>query len=325
MRDHLIGYLLNALDPSEHEMVEAELGRDPQLRSDLDVLSRALAPLAADKEHYTPPLGLAQRTCEFVTTQARVSVAPAALATPSYWRLTDFAVAAGIFLAASLLFVPAISQSRFAMRVTQCQDNLRQIGRGLAEYSNAHQGYFPALELDGNSAAAGIYAPRLIENRFISGPQLLICPASSLANRAGEFKVPLCRDLERAERERLRHMHREMGGSCGYNLGYVCEDGYHPTKNLGRERFAIMADVPRDEAPHTSLNHDGKGQNVLFEDGHVLYMTTCKAAGCSDDIFVNDSGETAPGLHVDDAVVAPSQVRPKLIPAKSRPLQELNR
>ena len=29
MRDHLIGYLLGALEPDEHEAVEAHLGRDP--------------------------------------------------------------------------------------------------------------------------------------------------------------------------------------------------------------------------------------------------------------------------------------------------------
>ena len=43
-------------------------------------------------------------------------------------------VAAGIFIAASLLFFPAMNQSRFAARLTGCKNNLRQVGLGLDMY-----------------------------------------------------------------------------------------------------------------------------------------------------------------------------------------------
>src|SRR3990172_9971212 len=105
MRVHLIGYLLDALEPDEHEMVKAQLSRDPHLKRELELLSRSLAPLAADRAHHEPPAGLAHRTCEFVAMQARVTVAPSvATVSQSRWSLADLAVAAGIFLAATMLF-----------------------------------------------------------------------------------------------------------------------------------------------------------------------------------------------------------------------------
>jgi hypothetical protein len=314
MRDHLIGYLLGALEPSEHEQVEVQLGRDPHLRRELDLISRCLEPLAADKEHIDPPAGLADRTCEFVAAQAQVRLAPAGGFLRSRWTLADLVVAAGIFFAAATLFFPALNQSRFAARLAGCQNNLRQIGMALTSYSALHNGFFPNVPTDGSLAAAGVYATRLLEHGLISGPQVVVCPASSLADRLVEFRVPTSREWETAEGAQLIQLQRQAGGSYGYNLGYVVNGQYQPTRNLHRRTFAIMADAPNSQPPYHSLNHGGCGQNVLFEDGHVQYLTTCKAWGCNDDIFVNDDGQMAPGLHVNDAVIGTSECRPVVAP-----------
>src|SRR4029078_9538570 len=108
--EQLIGYLLSALEPDEHQLVEAQLSRDPQLKRDLDLLSRSLQPLACDREHYHAPLGLAHRTCEFVAEQAQILPAPSTPAyAPSSWRLSDMVVAAGIFIAATQVFFPGLN------------------------------------------------------------------------------------------------------------------------------------------------------------------------------------------------------------------------
>jgi anti-sigma-K factor RskA len=62
MREQLVGYLLDALDASERDEVETALGSSAALRTDLERLSAALAPLAADGEPFSPPPGLAERT-----------------------------------------------------------------------------------------------------------------------------------------------------------------------------------------------------------------------------------------------------------------------
>lgn len=228
------------------------------------------------------------------------------------WTWADLVVAAGIFFAAAMLFFPALNQSRFAARLTGCQNNLRNIGMALTSYSDAHHGFFPNVPVEGRCAVAGIYAPRLITHGFLTGSEFLVCPASPLADRVIEFRSPTEEELENAPDSQVVEMHRNMGGSYGYNLGYVTNGVYQSTKNLQHTRFAIMADAPTQAPPYRTLNHDGAGQNVLFEDLHVQYLTTCKAHGCNDDIFVNDQGAVAPGLHVHDAVIGSSPVRPRI-------------
>jgi hypothetical protein len=324
MRDQLIGYLLDALEPAEHEMVEAQLRLDPHLKHELAVLARCLGPLAADRGYFEPPCGLAHRTCEFVAQQAQTTLPPAGGYQRSRWRLSDLVVAAGIFFAAVTLFFPAVNQSRFAARLAGCQNNLRQIGLALTSYSEAHNGYFPTVASDGRLGVAGAYASQLIDHGFLDDSQAVVCPASSLAERTGGFRVPTLEQLRQAHGQELARLQKLIGGSYGYNLGYVSNGRYQSTKNLRRPTFALMADAPTSEPPYVSLNHGGCGQNVLFEDQHVQYLTTCNAQGCEDNIYLNDRGEMAPGVHVHDAVIGPSQARP-LVPQSKDASELLNR
>lgn len=314
MRDQLIGYLLEALDLSEHQEVEAQLSRDPQLQRELDLLARSLLPLAADKAHWEPPTGLADRTCACVLQQGvtvSLTLSPAAHA-PQRWSMTDMLVAAGLFVAASLLFFPAMNQSRFAARVTQCQNNLRQFGLAMHNYSLMHNGFFPDVPLDGHCAAAGIVAVRLRDLGFLSGSHLVLCPASDKADEASSFRIPTLAELQVARGAQLAWLQQRMGGSLGFNLGFVANGRYYSPRNLHRVRYALVADAPNSQKPYHSLNHGGCGQNVLFEDQHVEYLTTCRAHGCRDDIYTNDNGAVSPGLHLHDAVIAPSHARPRV-------------
>jgi hypothetical protein len=100
-----------------------------------------------------------------------------------------------------------------------------------------------------------------------------------------------------------------MGGSYGYAFGYRDNGRYKPTRNRYRDTFALAADVPADDL-NSSPNHGRAGQNVLLEDGHVIYLCTRRLEGSGDDIFQNDLGEVAAGCHADDSVVARSDASP---------------
>ena len=102
-----------------------------------------------------------------------------------------------------------------------------------------------------------------------------------------------------------------MGGSYGYHLGFVENRRHCGVRNQCRKQFALMADV-LDPASNVgrSGNHGGCGQNVLFEDFHVSYLTSCKLSGYGDDYFHNDNGQIADGLHENDSVVAHSAASP---------------
>ncbi|HTU27396.1 MAG TPA: hypothetical protein VMF30_18445, partial [Pirellulales bacterium] len=275
MRDDLVGYLLDALEPHEKLAVETQLSRDPALRQDLEAIRQKLSLLEPDQAHYTPPPGLAERTCEFVCSRIEVALTPAAPA-PARWRLVDFAVAAAVFLAASVLFLPAISKSRFAMQVTGCQNNLRELGRSLAQFANVNGGRFPSLVHGEQQFPAGVYATKLSDNGLLDEPSKVICPSSIQAAEVGEFHLPALDEIQRVSREKQADLFRRMGGSYGYNLGYLNDGRYFPTENLQRKNFALMADAPdmlpsdpasRNPAQVSSANHGRKGQNVLFEDG----------------------------------------------------------
>jgi len=67
MRDLLLGYLLDALEPEEKRELERRLSTDPELRRDLELLRRSLEPLDGSSSLIDPPAGLAGRTCEWIT------------------------------------------------------------------------------------------------------------------------------------------------------------------------------------------------------------------------------------------------------------------
>lgn len=65
MRDDLVGHLLGAIEAPDAERIEAALAdpvSGPDLRRDLEILRRAVAPLALDRDPWAPPAGLATRT-----------------------------------------------------------------------------------------------------------------------------------------------------------------------------------------------------------------------------------------------------------------------
>jgi hypothetical protein len=326
MRDDLVGYLLDALEPDEKVAIEAQLSRDPGLRQDLEALRGKLQLFEVDQAHYIPPPGLAERTCEFVYSRIEVALTPATPA-PARWRLVDFAVAAAIFLAASVLFLPALHQSRLAAGVTGCQNNLRELGRSLAQFANVNGGHFPSLVHGDGQFPAGVYATKLSDNGLLVEPSTVICPSSSQAAQVGQFRLPALDEIQNASRDRQAELYRSMGGSYGYNLGYLLDGRYHPTENLQRPTFALMADAPDSDAVRSeaarnaaagdripaqlsSLNHGRRGQNVLFEDGHVEFLKGCNADGCPDNIFLNDQGQPTAGIHRNDAVIGPSHAHP---------------
>jgi hypothetical protein len=217
---------------------------------------------------------------------------------------------AGIMVTAVLLILPAIESSRFRARVTACQENLQQLGTALVQYSEHHGKYFPQVPQQGNLAAAGIYAPALLNDGLLDSPQWVLCPGSPLAADRS-FRVPSLVQLQAATGRELVRLRGIMGGSYGYSLGYVEDGRYVSTRNLSRPTFAVMADAPSDTLPgFQSENHGGRGQNVLFEDGHVRFLTSSRPIEDGDDVFVNDTGLVAAGDHRNDSVVAGSAAAP---------------
>ena len=229
------------------------------------------------------------------------------------WTLADGIVALGICAAAAILILPAIANSRRQAAISQCQNNLRQIGQALVDYSYDHHGQFPLVPAAGNLGVAGFYAPLLKEANRITNDNVFLCPGSTLAEAEGEFVVPNSEEVLQQQGKTLLASQRKMGGSYGYAFGHQDDNGlYCANVNRSRPRFAILADSPSLHLKdHKSANHGGCGQNVLFEDNHVEYLKRCCASE-TDNLFLSDRGFVEAGRHWNDAVIGNSWARPIL-------------
>ncbi len=336
MREDLLGYLLDALDDDERLRVEEALSGDVQLQHELEALRERLAILETeDADQDEPPAGLVGRTCTVVEAYKErqlVSLASAARTQPAAtsrgrfserpergsgarrWSLIDAVVAGGIVLALAMLFFPAIANSRFQSRIASCQHNLQHLGRTLNDYSESSRGFFPRIPLEGNRAVAGLYAPILVENQYLTETDVLVCPGSRLADNLSLWRVPSLQEVDQARDRQLRDLQRTMGGSYGYTLGYLENERYQTPRNEGRACFAIMSDAPSMHLQgRRSENHGGYGQNVLFEDNHVEFIVNCVAY---DRLFVNRDGYAEAGLDKADSVIGSSAAPPFVEPLK---------
>ncbi len=325
-QEQLLGYLLGALEDDEQRHVDARLQREPELLRSLKSVERSLRPLEGLPRFYAPPPGLASRTCRMVlAVEGRVAPLPqlSPCPIPPRWsrgfRFADLAVGMAVFLAAAALLVPAVQSSRFNAHILTCQDKLRQIGVALTQYSDRNGGYFPVVPLRGELATAGIYAPVLLDHGLLTESHQVVCPGSPLAND-GQFRVPRLSEVRLVGNERIGELCRQMGGSYGYSLGYVQDGVYRATRNLRRAHFALLSDRPSLHMPEfQTVHHSGRGQNVLFEDGHVRFLETPNTPYTADHLFTNAEGRIAPGVHADDSVIVSSTAYPLFTHGDSEP------
>jgi hypothetical protein len=324
MNEDLLGYSLDAIDDAERQRIEDALRNDPQLQRQLEDLSEELELLDNAPRDFEPPSGLARRTCDFVGAYKEAQlVAPASASRWSgrrgrvspergvsarSWSMADAIVVAGIFVVVSMLFFPAIANSRYRSHITGCQFNLQRLGNALTDYSEKKGGLLPQIPVSGNRAVAGIYGPTLAEGHFLDDPRVLICPGSRLAARSAEWHVPSLAELDQARGRQLVSLQRAAGGSYGYSLGYSADGRYQAPRFEGRANFALMSDAPSLHLEALrSDNHGGRGQNVLFEDNRVEFIVDCVAY---DALFVNRDGFASAGLDENDSVIARSSTAP---------------
>jgi hypothetical protein len=313
-REHLLGYLLQALAPDEQEQVEAELENDPVLALELRRLESTLhcVGLQDRPDMFDPPMGLARRTCRLVAQHASGDLAtPRALsmsgAAPRERRFTwyDLITIAAVLIAGLSLAIPALSTSRFQSQILACQNQLRLIGFGLHGYSNLQPDHsFPGPEIDGPRSVVGVVGPILVSHN-LAEPPMFLCSNSKRAR--GDFRMPSLDELDQLTGFELRSVQRAMGGDFGYSMGYVEDGRLTRPRDSRRTNYILVGDAPSDSQPRRmSVNHGGRGQNVLFEDGRVDFLRELKGGQILDDPYHNRDGWVAAGIDSEDAVLGAS-------------------
>ncbi len=225
---------------------------------------------------------------------------------PTSWSIPDVLVGMALLTICAGILFPAISYTRNNSRIVACQDNLRQVGVALMDYSSLHNGNFVAIPSAGNLAASGCYAPILKDAGLVEDDSIFAC--AGISADVAPVHIPTREQIAAAQNENeMNHYRQTMGGHYGYTMGYCENEKYCAPRNMGRTNIVLVADQPSNELTgRRSSNHNGSGQNCLFEDGRVVFVKGHSFAG--DAIFENDYGIVAPGSHQWDNVIAPSHL-----------------
>jgi anti-sigma-K factor RskA len=323
MRDDLLGFVLGALDASEHEQIQQRLEQDAHLRERLERIRRGLRRIDWERQQVEPPAGLAARTCQLVERITDPPGIPPAAAlrnirglTPasrsersadrSRWTMPDVVVAAGVCLAMACLLLPAIHQSRNRYLVELCANRQRNVFLALDQYSS-DRGYFPVIPASGNAAVAGVYATKLLELELVRDASDFVCPAATGSRLVVGIPTTM-QQIYSAQGPQLWKIYHAMGKNYAYRFPPVINGHLQRVRNQGRTGFALLSDVPLMQSTNSAISSHGRGQNVLFEDGHVGYLTSRWLR--NDDLFLNHWGLVEAPLDPDDCVLAPSYSSP---------------
>lgn len=325
MEELLIGYALKALPPDEMAEAERLLAADPAAAANLAKLRGFLTVLSADAERDVPS-GLAVGALAAVAAhivdnklplEAHCSVEPARCASGSDFhpvlgecgpidasfeelppvpaslassvrgaypvrRWFEIGIVAAIAFVSLGLVVTGMMKIRHESQVAACKQNMLNLYRGLSGYADTHYDQFPKV---GTPAApnAGAFVSELKVACQLLPDTTVICPAES----------PVDCDLTRV--------------AYAYTLGYREPGGELrgldrlEAKGWSNAQTPLLADLPTPGASPADgpTSPHGKGQNILFADGHVRY--SCFATVNDDDIYRNQVGRVRAGLHRLDA------------------------
>ena len=197
------------------------------------------------------------------------------------------------------ILLPALSRARESGRRTQCASNLKQIGLGLIMYTNENAEALPVTA----TAPVSMASLNLIYPDYVSERRVFKCPSDSTFVTVDETA--------------------SISSGNAFDTD-ECSYGYDSTHNPSDDPgTALVADRPStgagDATPlaGNSPNHGGTannyatadvagdGQNVLYLDGHVEWVSSENAgytdSGGTRDLIYQGSGTGTDSYILQDA------------------------
>jgi len=241
------------------------------------------------------------------------------------FTLVELLVVIGIIALLISILLPALNAAKERANRVKCSSNLRQIGQGLLLYANDNKGIYPRTPANtggsytaftqsaGSTATDPFGTPALgvndvtaamfllVRNADIN-PEVFVCPSSNAEKDTLNNKPP----NQRVNFYGINNLSYSFANP--YPNDAAIGAGYKLNGNVPAD-FAIAADRNDGDAITTvtsnsaaseqkkinSKNHEGDGENVLFNDGHCEWSTTAFVGANKDCIYSRATTTTVGG------------------------------
>lgn len=185
-------------------------------------------------------------------------------------RIPDLITAASIILIASAIIIPMTAQLRGRSIDFRCEQNLRQVHLGLAQYGEDYGGQMPVA-----FAGVGLATKMLDFAPVVAGSycdhHVLDCPGADHDHVGSSYSRQVPTD----------------GGEWAKSVAMVGDR--NPLVDAYRAQLRQVRSAP-------SVNHGGRGQNVLVGDGSIIWLETAYLSP-SDCIWLPEGhDQVEPGL-----------------------------
>jgi prepilin-type N-terminal cleavage/methylation domain-containing protein len=241
------------------------------------------------------------------------------------FTLVELLVVIGIIALLISILLPALNAAKERANRVKCASNLRQIGQGLMLYANDNKGQYPRVRYNSAGGNIKAFTGFNVDNPFANnGPALNdVTAAMFLLVRTADLntEVFVCpssnqeKDPMDGKQASLRSNFTDPAGAdaqTGKYLSYSIANPYPSTNTVGLgykwnngqvADFAIAADrnevggkrnaaanpdtaTSQNNKDMNSKNHEGEGQNVMYNDGHVEWQTTPFCGANRDHIYL---------------------------------------
>jgi prepilin-type N-terminal cleavage/methylation domain-containing protein len=206
----------------------------------------------------------------------------------SAFTLIELLVVIAIIAILAGMLLPALARAREEGRRAVCKSNLRQIATGCIAYSEPNGDFWPAAcdnfgRLDSSDIHPDNYMSlALLYPGYLDDPKLFKCPSTDMKT---EISV------------------ENSGGAIRRSFGDMAQQentsyGYDPQCHFRdvTPGSALAADMDGSSStdPETETSNHGQGQNIMYYDSHVKWVTSNYAsADPLDNIYQADQTEGA--------------------------------